>query len=105
MALRLRITVDDTPYEIDVNRLTLGEGRAIEKVSGETFAAMAKTLNEGNASLTTFQAIVWVAMKRATPTLKFSDLDDRELLDIDVQQVDDGEGDAADPTEAPPQEG
>lgn len=105
MALRLRFTVDGTPHELDVNKLTLGEGRAIEKVCGETFAAMAKTLTEGNASLTTFQALVWVAMKRAQPTLRFSELDDRPMGDIEVERIDDDQppGDA-DPTQASPKE-
>jgi len=80
------VTVRGEKYSIDMERLTLGEGRAIERVTGQSFGDAL-----GSKSLTAIQAIVWVTVKRAQPELKFSDLDDWAISDIewDLPEADD----------------
>lgn len=94
----MRVTVDGKSYEADLSRFTFAEARAIEKKCGESMAEIMKT-----KSVTSVQAIVWVVVKRGEPTLKFEDLDDREMADFELDMLDDDakEGEAeADPTEA-----
>jgi len=94
----MRVTVDGKSYEADLSRFTFAEARAIEKKCGESMAEIMKT-----KSVTSVQAIVWVVVKRGEPTLKFEDLDDREMADFELDVVDPEaeEGEAeADPTEA-----
>jgi len=94
----MRVTVDGKSYEADLSRFTFAEARAIEKKCGESMAEIMKT-----KSVTSVQAIVWVVVKRGEPTLKFEDLDDREMADFELDMLDDdakeGEGEP-DPTGA-----
>lgn len=93
----IRVTVDGESYEADVNRLTFAEARAVEKKAGESMADIMRT-----KSIASVQALIWVVVKRGDATLKFEDLDDREIADFDIEEIkDDEEGEAtADPTEA-----
>ena len=90
----IRVTVDGKSHEADLNRLTFAEARAIEKKAGESMAEIMKT-----KSMTSVQAIVWVVVKRSEPTLKFEDLDDREILDFDLELIE-GDEPTTDPTVA-----
>lgn len=90
----VRVTVDGKSYEADLNRFTFAEARAIEKKCGESLAEVMKS-----RSVTSVQAMVWVVVKRGEPTLKFEDLDDREMVDFDLEMVEEDETET-DPTEA-----
>lgn len=89
---QLSFTLDGQKYELDPQKLTFAEGRAVEKVTGLLFNDMIKT-----PSLAVMQAFVWVAIKRLKPETKFSDLDDLAIADVIME-------DAAqpDPTRAAP---
>ncbi len=93
-------TIDGVKHEFDEDKLTFAEGRALERVTGHSFGEMGEAAKRGD--LTTLQAFVWVAMKRAEPTLTFSDLDDRSIGDFTFEGTDDepAEDEAADPTDA-----
>lgn len=75
----MTVTVDGVAHEADLNRLTFAEARAIERITGESFADIMRT-----QSMTAVQALVWVILKRDDPTLKFTDLDDRAINDFDL---------------------
>lgn len=90
MAHTLTVTLDGASHTIDVDRLTFAEGRAVERVTGQSIGDVMK-----NMSLTAVQALTWVAIKRDQPELKFSDLDDRAISDV---QLDAGQ-DEPDPTQ------
>jgi hypothetical protein len=70
--------------EFDEEKLTFAEGRALEKVTGYAFGAISEHGNE----LSVIQAWVWVALKRSEPSLKFSDLDDRQISDFEFDAED-----------------
>lgn len=89
MAHVLTVTIEGTKHSIDLDRLTFAEGRAIEKVTGSDFGDVVRM-----RSLTGVQALVWVTVKRTQPMLKFSDLDDWAINDVDF----DMNADEPDPT-------
>ena len=95
----MKFAVDGKDYEFDDASMTFAEGRAIEKVTGVPFGEVGTLAKKG--SMTAIQAMVWVAMKRAEPTLKFSDLDDRPISSVEFAVADesDDEGDEAGPTD------
>jgi hypothetical protein len=89
----MTFTVDGVTREFDEEKLTFGEGRAIEKVTGFAFGEISEHASSGR--LAVIQAFIWVALKRDEPTLTFSDLDDRNISDFVFE---DAKGDDADPT-------
>lgn len=95
----MKFTVDGTQHEFDEERMTFGEGRAIEKVTGYAFGEV----GEHGKELAVIQAFVWVALKRSEPTLQFSDLDDRNIGDFEFEQDDEDESDPTEGAEAEPQ--
>ena len=70
------IKVAGVEYPLD--KLMVSEAEAIEKVTG---AKMQDALQSGTAQ--SLKALVWVAMKRQDPTLRFSDVD-FALEDVEV---------------------
>lgn len=91
---QLSFTLDGQKYELDPQKLTFAEGRAVEKVTGSMFNDLIKT-----PSLAVMQAFVWVAVKRVKPETKFSDLDDLAIADV---VMDDAASAEPDPTQAAP---
>jgi hypothetical protein len=77
----VKFTLDGVQHEFDEGNMTFAEGRAIEKVVGVPFGKVGELARD--ASLLAIQAMVWVAMKRKQPDLRFADLDDREFGDFD----------------------
>jgi len=94
MAQIMRVTVDGVNHEMNLDKLTFGEGRSIEKVTGQSLKSLG-----GSPDLTMVQALVWVALKRTDTRLAFSDLDDRAIADFELDITDDGDGSEPDPTE------
>lgn len=88
----MEIKVADESY--DLSRLTIVEAEAIEKVTGQK---MEDALGSGTAS--SLRALVWVAMKRQNPELRYSDVD-FALEDVEVITPD--EDPTADPQEVTP---
>lgn len=80
---------------LDVDGLTFAEGRAIQKATGVALGKLMQGAADGDTDLT--QALLWVTMKRRRPEMKFSDLDDVPMQDI--EWVDGEGGDESDPTE------
>jgi hypothetical protein len=87
----MEIKVADKSY--DLSRLTIVEAEAIEKATGQK---MQDALGSGTAA--SLRALVWVAMKRQEPTLRYSDVD---FALEDVEVVADDEDAEADPTTDP----
>lgn len=95
----VKFTLGDRTGEIDLDKLMFSEGRAIEKVCGETLGEWSKKLQDG--SILAIQALAWIALKRGNPGLSFSDLDDEQInaIDIDYGAADKTEtADPVDPT-------
>ena len=80
--------------EYDLSRLTIVEAEAIENVTGQK---MQDALGSGTAS--SLRALVWVAMKRQEPTLRYKDVD-FALEDVEVITPDEAEAET-DPTPDP----
>ena len=78
----LRFKLDDSEVSLDLEKLMFAEARAIEKVTGQTFKEVGESLQRG--SVEAIQAMAWVALKRAQPGLRFTDLDDRALSEVEI---------------------
>lgn len=88
---------------VDVDSLTFAEGRAIQKATGAPMGKLMEAASDGDTDLT--QALIWVTMKRRRPEMKFSDLDDVPMVDIewldeDVEPSDPTEGETNSPESA-----
>lgn len=92
----MKFVANGTKYEFDDARITFAEARQVEKVTGRTMAEIGRA--GGGEDITTLQAMIWVAMKRADPTLRFSDLDDMAMGDLEMIPEDDEPGEQPDPT-------
>lgn len=86
----MRFRARGETYEFSERTLTFAEARAIERVTGLPFDKL-----EAEGGLSMMQAMVWVAMKRTDPTLRYSDLDDMPLGEF--EQLDDDEPPAGGP--------
>jgi hypothetical protein len=86
----MKFRVDGVDHEFDESRLTFAEGRALERVTGHPFTQLADHLISGD--LTSLQAFIWVALKRTEPTLRFEDLDDRNVGDFEFETEAEEEG-------------
>lgn len=73
----MQVVVRGEPYELD--RITLGEVAAIERVTGKTW----KELQDTESVLATL-ALVYIAMKRQQPSLKFTDVYEIAAEDVEV---------------------
>lgn len=91
-----RFVHDGNTY-LFTERLTFAEGRAVEKLSGHVIAELGDPNVRGSSVV--LQAMLWVAMKRVTPELKFADLDDMSMTDFDF--LEDDTDDVAGPQDKP----
>lgn len=96
----MKFTIEGTTYELVQSKVTFAEARAIERVTGHTFAAITSDPELRN-STDIIQAMIWISMKRAQPTLTFSDIDDVEIDGIEWTKEDDDVA-APDPTQPAP---
>lgn len=84
----MKFVANGVKYEFDDDRMTFAEARAIQKATGQTMGEIRKSPED----IVTVQATIWVAMKRQDPTLRFSDLDDMAIGDIEwIHEEDLGE--------------
>ena len=75
-------TIGGETFDLVDSKLTFAEARAIEKYTGHTFQEL--TANEAiRGSAASTQALIWVSMKRRRPEMKFSDLDDVAIDEIE----------------------
>jgi len=88
----MKFEVDGTAYEF-VESPTFGEARAIEKVTGVPFSAMADPKNQ---TVDFMAALVWVSMRRVNPDVTFDDIDDIDMAVLAALQA----PEPADPTVA-----
>lgn len=95
----MKFTIDGTTYELVQSKVTFAEARAIERVTGHTFAAITSDPELRN-STDVIQALIWMSMKRVQPTLTFSDIDNVEIDGIEWTKDDDET--APDPTQPAP---
>lgn len=93
----MKFTIDGTTYEMAQSKITFAEARAVERVTGHTFQAI-NTDPDLRNSTDVVQAMIWISMKRANPTLTFSDLDDIEIDGIEWDAEDDAAA-TPDPTQ------
>jgi hypothetical protein len=96
----MKFVANGVKYEFDDDKVTFAEARAIEKVTSRT---MAEVFRSGAEDVTTMQAMVWVAMKRQDASLRFSDLDDMAVGDIEWILDEPEGGDSSDPHEVRPE--
>jgi hypothetical protein len=92
----VKFIASGTKYEFDDAKITFAEARQVEKVTGKTMAEIGRA--GGGEDVTTLQAMIWVAMKRVDPTLKFVDLDDMPMGDLEMLTDDEAAEGPLDPT-------
>lgn len=86
-------------FELVQSKLTFAEARAVEKFTGHTFAEIMESERLAKSTAVT-QALIWVSMKRVRPEVKFSDLDDMPIDDLDWPEEEPEEAsESPDPTE------
>ncbi len=88
--------VDGVTHAVNVLKLKLGEGKALEKATGLPFGTLLDGLKV--LSLDSLAAFAWAAMKRTDPTTTYEQVLD--AVDIDslitgMQDAADGDDDAA----------
>ena len=89
----MKITVDgDQTFHIALQRITNVEGMAVERATGMLFKEWFAGLKQG--SMLALTGLVWIAMKRTQPDLRFSDV---EFSTLDVDQGDEQAAAEADP--------
>lgn len=77
-----KFTIDGQTYEMVENRFSFKEGRDLEQVTGYTFQQItADAALQG--SLVVTQAMLWLSMRRDRKDLKFSDLDNVNIDEIE----------------------
>lgn len=99
----LRFTLDDQVHELDLRRVSNKAAIAAQKVTGaDSWDAVLSQVDDGDATAIT--ALVWTALKKDDPDLRFSDVEfsiydwrSREFIDPDADTAGDVD---ADPTEA-----
>ena len=95
---RKRFVHAGVTYEF-TSRMTFAEGRAVEKFTGHVIAELGEPNVRGSSVV--LQAMMWVAMKRVAPELKFTDLDDMSIDDFEFLPDDpQSEADEVGPTDA-----
>lgn len=91
----MKFKVNGEAYEFDDSRMTFGEARALEEVTGLNMSDLGK-----GSSIATTQAFIWLAVRRRDPSVKFLDLDDWNIADLEMDGEEaKAEGDDADPFE------
>lgn len=75
----MKFVANGVKYELDEEKITFKEGKEIQKATGQTLGELRK--NPGDIAAD--QALIWIAMKRRDSTLKFDDLDDMPMGDIE----------------------
>jgi hypothetical protein len=69
--------IDGREYRIE--KFMLAEARAIQRVTGKTYADALEAANDGDMEC--LAAVLWVIFKRERPTLTFEEMDS---LDVDI---------------------
>lgn len=93
-----KFTIDGQTYEMVESRLSFAEGRDLERVTGYTFQQITADPSV-QGSLVVTQAFIWLSMRRDRRDLKFSDLDNVAIDEIEWEE-DPAEPDPTQPTEA-----
>ena len=93
-----KFTIDGQTYEMVESRLSFAEGRDLERVTGYTFQQITADPSV-QGSLVVTQAFIWLSMRRDRRDLKFSDLDNVAIDEIEWEE-DPAEPDPTRPTEA-----
>lgn len=90
----MKFVANGVKYELDQDKITFAEAKAIQKAVGKSMGE----IRDDPGDIAATQAMVWVAMKRQDPTLKFLDLDDMAIGDVEFEDEDeDGEQGGPDP--------
>lgn len=97
-----KFVVGGETFSLVESRFTFAEADAIETASGYAFSEIMEDPKLSSRAKVV-QALVWVSMKRTNPVLKFSDLNDLPIEDI--EWLDDDPEPAASEAEPDPTEG
>ena len=98
----MRFVIDGEKYEFDMSTLMRSEVNAVKKVTGYTgLAEWAEELQAGDDDAR--DAMIWVAVRREHPDLKFSELDFNITAFADSLEVDEEPDGEADPTGSTPE--
>ena len=81
----IKLTVEDTEYEWDSDRLLVAEARELKQYTGFRPNRWLEAVDEGDPDA--IAGLIYLAKKRAGEQLKFSDLDTLNYADIDMEVV------------------
>jgi len=96
----IRFRLNGEVSTFDINKLMFAEVREIERVTGESLKQNMKMLKDG--WIGPMQSLVWIAFRRTTPGVKFSDYDNVAISDVEFLDEDENpmtapdEGDGTD---------
>lgn len=71
------LLINGTEYELDPNKLSVGDACSVEDFYGAPFGKWAKDVSEG--SIKALKAFVTVLARKADPTLRSTDIDKLDL--------------------------
>ncbi|WP_406168880.1 hypothetical protein [Streptomyces sp. NBC_00996] len=97
----IKLTVEGLVYEFDQERLLLAEARELKTFTGLTPPRWAAGIDEQDPD--SVQGLIYLAKKRAGETLRWSDLDQLDFADIELELMGE-DADAPDGTETAGQE-
>jgi len=97
----MRFVANGVKYEFDDTKLTFAEGKALQGKTKMTLAEVQEAVQKFD--VVAVQGLVWVAMKRQDPTLRFEDLEDEALGSFEFledEEIPPVEEQTPDPTDA-----
>ncbi|MEU0039105.1 hypothetical protein [Streptomyces sp. NPDC006333] len=83
----IKLTVEGVVYEFDGDHLLLAEARELKTYTGMSVAKWSRGIDEGDVDA--IQALIYLAKKRAGESLRYSDLEQIDYADIDLEPLDD----------------
>jgi hypothetical protein len=72
---------DNGKITIKLSELTLGELEAVEDIVGRSIMG---DISRGSPTMRTIRGLLWIVRRRSEPDLKFEDLADVKILDVDI---------------------
>jgi len=69
----MRLKIDGTSYDFDIEGMSNRDAIAVERVTGNTFGEWAERLKAGSMEAVT--ALVWIIRRQSDPGLKFNDVE------------------------------
>lgn len=74
-------------FKMELDKLTVGEGKELERQTGLTIGAIMTQLSGGDYSIDLVAALMLVLGRRQNPDLTMEEVDQIDLMSLDVSAV------------------